>query len=411
VNVLYYGFEKKAEIGHFRMYDPMRVMREQGLAETRSTENERFPVLEASPEFNQEQLLAAHEKTSEDVHWADVLFTQRYVKSADARQLGPMVEGQQLPWVLDIDDHILDLDADKSVFGQYAAPHPSAWGETRPVTDPSEVGDGEILMRHATGEMLAVKPKIDYVRGLTQAQICGADALICATKELSYLYAQFRRQTTVPCPVYYIPYSVDPERWANAPARHEHPGEVWIGWLGADEHEKDLRFILPVVQEVLQKYRNVRFFWKRGNLPELDRLIMQYPERCVRFGKWVDREDYVEYCARSSFDIMLAPLVSTPFNDCRSPMKWIEAAMLKTPCVCSRIWGYSEVIRNRHTGYLCARPKNWFQALEELIGSPALRQEMGEAAYQSAMQTHNLQRNAKMYEEAFKQVIARGYQR
>jgi glycosyltransferase involved in cell wall biosynthesis len=215
------------------------------------------------------------------------------------------------------------------------------------------------------------------------------------------IYARYRRKNGRKASCFHIPYSVDPARWEELPAAPDHGDEVWIGWLGADEHEKDLMSILPAIEEALGKHRHVRFFWKRNNVPRLEALTLEYPERCVKFVRWVKHEEWPAYCALSAFDIMVAPLVSTPFNECRSPMKWIEAAMMETPCICSPRWGYKEAVTNKKTGFLCERTNQWTRALDGLIESRALREDIGRAAKASALEKYDVSKNASRYIEVF----------
>lgn len=412
MNVLAYGFEP-SEISYFRLRDPMEALQKQGLAEVRSTEDMKFPNLLPRPGVDPVRARLNAAKARADAQWADVLFTQRYVRGQDAAGLHEVTEG--LPWVLDIDDHILCIDQEKAVFNQYREMEPEEIGIVRPISDPADVRPGERCMQHTSGKLVAVMPKHESCRQLTYAQVVAADALIVGTREMTNIYRQIRRDYEVnnrelfrgkarPMLVYTIPYSIDPDRWENLPEPPDHNPEVWIGWNGADEHEKDLIGMVPVIEELLGRHRNLRFFWKRSNVRGLDRLAREYPERCIKFERWVAHKEWAEYCARSAFDIYLAPLVSTPFNDCRSPMKWIEAAMLRKPCVCSRAVGYEQAVKNRKTGYLCNRKSQWLRALEELIASKSLREQVGNAAREAVLASFSLTNNAALYAEAFREV-------
>jgi glycosyltransferase involved in cell wall biosynthesis len=451
VNVLGYGFEE-SEINYFRFREPMQAIQKQGLAEVRTTASQTFPKLmpnqrlaglqpedwkpdeeeyrriwreiASAPLQERERIAKAwsmrpvfvgtsledaqsnEAACKADLQWADILFTQRYVNSDCVRGLGPLVDAAGVPHVLDIDDHILALDPEKTVAKEYGMKHPSEWGETRKIESPKDAKPGEVVMENpVTKELLAVVPKKDYVRGLTDHQVLDADALICGTRQMSYIYKNYRKKNGKSGRVFYIPYSVNPARWQGLPAKPDHGNEVWIGWLGADEHEKDLVAILPVIKHALATHKHVRFFWKRNNVRKLEEMTAQYPERCVKFVQWVSHEQWPTYCALSGFDIMLAPLVSTAFNECRSPMKWIEAAMLKTPCICAPRWGYREVVENGKTGFLCERPNQWIKALEKLIGSRQLREDIGSAAQAKALEKHDVNKNASMYIDAFERTL------
>jgi glycosyltransferase involved in cell wall biosynthesis len=407
VKVLAYGFEK-SEIAAYRLRDPMEVLQEKGLAEYRTTEDWKFPKLSPRTGWTGEQAMAEAKKTEGDAEWADVLFTQRYIASSSTIGLEPIIERTEIPWVLDIDDHIMALDPHMQAAPQYRDMHPNELGEAREIESKAEVKEGEVCMRHSkTGKMMAVVLQRDSTLALTHLQIMGADALIVATRPMLNFYRRLRRKDGATGSCFYIPYCVKASRWQGLQKPQDHSPEVWIGWLGADGHEKDFAVMAPLIGDILKRHKHVRFFWKRSNVMELHRLARRYPERCVKFNKWVPRDEWPTYYSLTGLDIVLAPLKSTPFNDCRSPMKWVEAAMLKKPCICSRTPGYTDAVRNRKTALLASRPNEWKRALESLIADAGRRQEIGEAAHEVAMQTHTLEQNAHLYVEAFSKVRRR----
>jgi glycosyltransferase involved in cell wall biosynthesis len=79
-------------------------------------------------------------------------------------------------------------------------------------------------------------------------------------------------------------------------------------------------------------------------------------------------------------DICIAPLEPSVFNDAKSNIKFLEAAILALPSVCSPRAQFAGMIRNGENGYLADDEATWFTALDGLAGDAALRRRVGEAA-------------------------------
>ena len=88
-------------------------------------------------------------------------------------------------------------------------------------------------------------------------------------------------------------------------------------------------------------------------------------------------------------DINLAPLESSTFNDCKSNIKWIEAAALGIPSVCSARAEFCHAINHGVNGLLCNNKHEWRMALRLLLDDEGLRQRMGQAAKTSAMERYS----------------------
>jgi glycosyltransferase involved in cell wall biosynthesis len=79
-------------------------------------------------------------------------------------------------------------------------------------------------------------------------------------------------------------------------------------------------------------------------------------------------------------DISLAPLEPTVFNDAKSCIKLLEAAVLGVPSVCSPRAAFAAVVADGRDGLLAEDEEAWFRALSLLAGDAGLRRQMGAAA-------------------------------
>lgn len=93
-------------------------------------------------------------------------------------------------------------------------------------------------------------------------------------------------------------------------------------------------------------------------------------------------------------DINISVLVPDVFNDCKSEIKWMEAAMFGIPSVVSGTQTHREVIVEGETGFLCESSAAFHAALDRLVRSSDERRRIGEAARQVVLDRYGLERQA-----------------
>jgi glycosyltransferase involved in cell wall biosynthesis/cytochrome c-type biogenesis protein CcmH/NrfG len=102
-----------------------------------------------------------------------------------------------------------------------------------------------------------------------------------------------------------------------------------------------------------------------------------------------------------SADINIAVLKQSHMTDCKSEIKWMEAAMLGVPSVVSNTSTYREVIEPRVTGLLCDTTEEWVSALDLLIRDDALRYRMGLKAWQRVRHDYGIEASARNIDQIF----------
>lgn len=122
---------------------------------------------------------------------------------------------------------------------------------------------------------------------------------------------------------------------------------------------------------------------------------LSVPPVLAPFASQIERtpfRDFPHYLERlGGADISLAPLESTIFNDAKSNIKYLEAAILGLPCVCSPADAFSAAIIDGETGMLASTPSEWERALRQLVDSAELRESIGAAAYKSVIEHYHWQ--------------------
>ncbi len=169
-------------------------------------------------------------------------------------------------------------------------------------------------------------------------------------------------------------------RRAASDAKGAREGVV-IGYgSGSKAHDADFRQASAAVAALMRARPDVklRIMGELTLTPEIE-----------AFGERVERLAPTGYAAYldhlASCDISLAPLEATRFNDAKSNIKYVEAAILGLPSVCSPRQTFREVISEGEDGFLARDEAEWLAALTALAGSAALRRQVGEAARARAL--------------------------
>ncbi len=85
-------------------------------------------------------------------------------------------------------------------------------------------------------------------------------------------------------------------------------------------------------------------------------------------------------------DVNLAPLEpGSIFNEAKSAIKWLEAALTSTPTIASPTEPFREAITDGHNGILATTPDEWSRAIEGLLDDSDARARVGERARRDAL--------------------------
>ncbi|MBA3468811.1 MAG: glycosyltransferase family 4 protein [Herpetosiphonaceae bacterium] len=175
-----------------------------------------------------------------------------------------------------------------------------------------------------------------------------------------------------------------------------------IGYFsGTFSHDRDFALIGPALVQLLKKHRSLRLFL--GGCLNLPELLYPFAERIdtERFVPW---RELPELMAQT--DILLAPLdVADPFTRCRSELKYLEAAALAIPMVASPIPAFAGAIQHGANGFLATSVDEWSAALEGLLTSAALRQQVGQAAYDHVRSSYTFAAVAPRLEQILHTVL------
>lgn len=161
---------------------------------------------------------------------------------------------------------------------------------------------------------------------------------------------------------------------------------------GTKAHNSDFNeLVAPALARILEQHSHVRLTLM-GYLTVPD-ILTPYQERIDRVDIVKDIAVYYEFLKQA--DISLAVLHPTTVNNCKSELKWFEAASFKIPSVVSNTEVYTESVAHGKDGYIAANAEEWFDCLDLLVNSEALRREIGGNAYKRVMQQYSVPTMAK----------------
>ncbi|MDO9312436.1 MAG: glycosyltransferase [Nitrosomonas sp.] len=171
-------------------------------------------------------------------------------------------------------------------------------------------------------------------------------------------------------------------------AAGKHPpsvGEVLIGYgSGTRTHDADFMVTATALLQILDTYPVVRLAIY-GYL-DLPADFARHAARIVRVP-FLELDDY--YLSLARFSINLAPLEESVFNDAKSNIKFLEAALFSIPSVCSPAAALRDIVRHGENGFLARTPEEWFAALSRLIENADLRCHIGETARRDVLQHYS----------------------
>ncbi|HEY0215313.1 MAG TPA: glycosyltransferase [Cellulomonas sp.] len=180
----------------------------------------------------------------------------------------------------------------------------------------------------------------------------------------------------------------------RARRRPRTPGPLRIGYFsGTNTHDADWAVVEPAVARVLAARPEVEL-WIGGYLTTGPALT-PFEGRIRRLPML----PWYELPARlRDVDVNLAPLVlDSTFNEAKSAIKWLEAALVETPTVASPTQPFREAVADGRTGLLASSEQEWEQAVGSLLDDALLRRRVGAEARREALLRWGPHSQAQVY--------------
>ena len=172
------------------------------------------------------------------------------------------------------------------------------------------------------------------------------------------------------------------------------PGPLRIGYFsGTTMHDADWAVVEPAVVELMRARPDVELLV--GGHLTTGPALAELGDRVRRLPML----PWQELPARlRQVDVNLAPLApDSSFNEAKSAIKWLEAALVETPTVASPTEPFREAVDDGRTGFLAADHADWVTAIGRLLDDELLRRRMGALARREALLTWGVHTQAEQY--------------
>lgn len=238
-------------------------------------------------------------------------------------------------------------------------------------------------------KLMANDPDSDFEqrfwRGVTRRFSLASELADCLIVPNEFFADLLRNQTDVP--VFVVHSSINDEQISVSDSIVRNKGtkidnRFIVGYFsGTSSHQDDFSLVEPAVIAFLKDHDDAALLI--GGSFVLDEKLLELYE----MGKVIlmPRVDYVTLQGlQASVDVVLAPLVSDNFTNCKSALKVFEAGIVGTPACASPTFSYSEAIQSDVSGYLCQNLSDWRSALESIYSDSIKQAKLGCEARKSA---------------------------
>jgi glycosyltransferase involved in cell wall biosynthesis len=173
---------------------------------------------------------------------------------------------------------------------------------------------------------------------------------------------------------------------AHAAANRRGSVTIFYG-SGTLAHARDFKTqIEPALLRLMKQNPDVRFM-ACGHV-DVAALEEAFPARVALVEFIADRSEYLKLLAAA--DINIAVLDANRFNDCKSEIKWLEAAAFGVPSIVSDVAVYHENLKHGEDVVITAPDEQaWYKALKALVAAPRKRAEIGARAQVRAAELYD----------------------
>jgi glycosyltransferase involved in cell wall biosynthesis len=175
-------------------------------------------------------------------------------------------------------------------------------------------------------------------------------------------------------------------------------------WCG-NTHQDDFGVIGGALRQVLLENPNTVFSICTSKDQALHAVkVLDLPADQVVFIPPVPFEKYPPRL--SHFDIGLAPLLKTRFNNAKSDLRCLEYGAYGIPSVASRVAAYRAWIEDGVNGFTAATEAEWYEYLTLLVRDEDLRRRVGEEARRRVYSERNIADHVNEWLNCYLEVLS-----
>ncbi len=298
------------------------------------------------------------ESWKKDLVFADAVYVCRIPAVYTVCKLMAYARHLHIPVIYDIDDYLFDERYFPAPLETYAGTIDAA------------------LHTHLTLD----NPFFEYALKL-------ADYITCSTPPLAEKITAVVGRGK---PVAVHPNLLSPKLYQTA-QQGGHPGKnggsIEIFYGSATKAHKQVIYEVfgPALRHILQHFPEVKF--TAFGYFQLPAELEPYADRIEFREPTTHRSFYLKQLSHA--DINIAALEPDPFTDCKSEIKWLEAAVYGIPSVVTPTATYRAAMTPDQHVLFAADSQEWQRQLVRLIESPELRRRIGDNARRHALEHFN----------------------
>jgi len=200
--------------------------------------------------------------------------------------------------------------------------------------------------------------------------------------------ASFIRKHNQSCVI--IPTPIDTVEYV--PEGNKTSDIVTIGWSGSPSTNRYVNLLIPVLTAMTERCR-FRFLIISGSLKYIETKKLDKVK--WSFIPW-NKDTAVEDLKK--IDIGVMPLEDDEWARGKCGLKALQYMALGMPAVCSPVGVNAEIIKDGVNGFLAKTEEEWGSKLEILLLNQSLREQMGQKARRTVVETYSVAANIQKLE-------------
>lgn len=210
-----------------------------------------------------------------------------------------------------------------------------------------------------------------------------ASGIIVSTPRLAEVLRPYNAQIRV------LPNLINPDHFVRV--QRPADGTVRLGYGGTVSHNgADLAVAWPALAACARLPRVELHFWGLHPRSSESQEAGPYEHEGVRYHYHAGLPFFAYHQAIGMLDVAVAPLADIPFNEAKSPCKWLEHSLHETPMVLSDLEPY-RCVQDGVTGLKARSADEFAVQLRRLVEDGELRTRIGQAARAEVLRRHTPQ--------------------
>lgn len=175
-----------------------------------------------------------------------------------------------------------------------------------------------------------------------------------------------------------------------------------IGYFsGSPTHRKDFALVESELIEFLEKYDDAKLRVV-GYMEFSDKMKSLISRSKVQVLELVDYLKLLKLI--SEVDVNIAPLLVNDFTNCKSELKFFEAAVVETTTIASPTFAFRKAISDGENGFL-TEPGEWYNKLEYLYKNSEENRKIAKVARKYVLENYYGEKFVKEVEKAYEPFV------